>query len=124
MAGVVLGLAAFACAPPALAGVPAAAHGVLRPVERFAPPSLGWQPVVPRDQAFAAEREVEAPAHATTAVRAKNVVQLRPAGPRAAAALAALPSFPGASSFEAGNLEPADVQLAAGPARWCSSSTR
>ena len=106
----------MAFSPSALAGVPAAAHGILVPEARSAPPSLGWQPVLLHDdRTYAAEREVEAPAQPTTTVRPKHVVRLRRTRELAGASFESRPRFPGASSFESGNLEPADVQLAVGP---------
>jgi hypothetical protein len=112
--GVVVGMLALFGAAPAYAGVRATSGGALRPVARSAPVSLGDTLGAPRGQASPAELELGPEKHAAGARGAKPVVRLRRAGALRTGSFGSQARFAGASSFAAGNLDPADVQLAVG----------
>src|SRR4051812_3257406 len=112
--GVAAGVAALACSAPALAAVRATPRGALVPVQRTAEPVLGWEPIVPRGRDVPAEPEFEAPFQTSTTARTKQVVALKAPQTAAARTFGVLPRFAGAASYEAGNHDPADVQIAVG----------
>jgi hypothetical protein len=109
-----VGVIAFSFAASAHAAVRGIPGGGLMPEARYVPPSFGWTPVVMPGTASPAEPEVEGVPHGSTVAGRKNVVSLRETPSNTQSSFGAQSRFAGASSYAAGNLDPADVQLAVG----------